>query len=107
VEGCKTGAKWSALYTEIPRAEATGNLDLRTQCMVARIEHGADGKVTGVLYRRSAGHQQRQKARRPANQDFPAGLGGPPRDGYIDVRASRRNDAAASIQIPTLRMGSL
>ena len=63
MQGCKTGAKWSALYTEIPRAEATGNLDLRTQCMVTRIEHGADGRVTGVLYRDSTGHEQRQKAR--------------------------------------------
>ena len=49
VQGCKTGAKWSTLYTEIPRAEATGNLDLRTQCMATRIEHGADGRVTGVV----------------------------------------------------------
>jgi choline dehydrogenase-like flavoprotein len=63
VQGCKTGAKWSALYTEIPRAEATGNLDLRTQCMATRIEHGPDGRVTSVLYRDSAGHEQRQRAR--------------------------------------------
>ena len=63
VQGCKTGAKWSSLYTEIPRAEATGNLDLRTQCMATRIEHGADGHVTAVLYRDAAGKEQRQKAR--------------------------------------------
>ena len=63
VQGCKTGAKWSALYTEIPRAEATGNLDLRTQCMATRIEHGTNGRVTAVLYRDSAGKEQRQKAR--------------------------------------------
>ena len=31
VQGCKMGAKWSTLYTEIPRAEATGNLDLRIE----------------------------------------------------------------------------
>ena len=63
VQGCKTGAKWSALYTEIPRAEATGNLDLRIQCMATRIEHGVDGRVNAVLYRDSAGQEQRQKAR--------------------------------------------
>jgi len=63
VQGCKTGAKWSTLYTEIPRAEATGNLDLRTQCMATRIEHNGAGKVTGVVYRDSAGREQRQKAR--------------------------------------------
>jgi choline dehydrogenase-like flavoprotein len=63
VQGCKTGAKWSALYTEIPRAEATGNLDLRIQCMATRIEHGPAGRVNAVLYRDSAGKEQRQKAR--------------------------------------------
>ena len=62
-QGCKTGAKWSTLYTEIPRAEATGNLDLRIQCMATRIEHGADGRVTGVVYKDAKGQEQRQKAR--------------------------------------------
>jgi len=27
-QGCKSGAKWSTLYTELPAADATGNLDL-------------------------------------------------------------------------------
>ncbi len=63
VQGCKTGAKWSTLYTEIPRAEATGNLDLRVQCMATRIEHGPDGRVTAVVYRDSKGAEQRQRAR--------------------------------------------
>jgi choline dehydrogenase-like flavoprotein len=63
VQGCKTGAKWSTLYTEIPRAEATGNLDLRIESMATRIEHGPDGRVTGVVYRDSQGKEQRQKAR--------------------------------------------
>jgi choline dehydrogenase-like flavoprotein len=63
VQGCKTGAKWSTLYTEIPRAEATGNLDLRSQCRAARIEHGENGLVTGVVYRDPQGKEQRQKAR--------------------------------------------
>ena len=63
IQGCKTGAKWSTLYTEIPQAEATGNLDLRTQCMATRIEHGPDGRVTAVIYRDSEGKEQRQKAR--------------------------------------------
>jgi choline dehydrogenase-like flavoprotein len=62
-QGCKTGAKWSTLYTEIPRAEATGNLDLRTQCMATRIEHGANGLANAVVYRDAQGQEQRQKAR--------------------------------------------
>ena len=28
-QGCKSGAKWSTLYTEIPKGEATGNLEVR------------------------------------------------------------------------------
>lgn len=63
VQGCKSGAKWSTLYTEIPRAEATGNLDLRIECTATRIEHGADGHVNAVVYRDNQGHEQRQRAR--------------------------------------------
>jgi choline dehydrogenase-like flavoprotein len=63
VQGCKMGAKWSTLYTEIPRAEATGNLDLRIECTATRIEHGANGRVNSVVYRDAEGREQRQKAR--------------------------------------------
>ncbi len=62
-QGCKSGAKWSTLYTEIPAAEATGKLDLRPESHVVRIEHDAAGKVTGVVYRDKDGKEQRQKAR--------------------------------------------
>jgi choline dehydrogenase-like flavoprotein len=63
VQGCKMGAKWSTLYTEIPRAEATGNLDLRVEATATRIEHGANGHVNAVVYRDSAGRELRQRAR--------------------------------------------
>jgi choline dehydrogenase-like flavoprotein len=63
VQGCKTAAKWSTLYTEIPQAEASGKLDLRTECLVTRIEHDDAGRATGVLYRDAAGVEQRQRAR--------------------------------------------
>jgi choline dehydrogenase-like flavoprotein len=63
VQGCKTGAKWSTLYTEIPRAEATGNLDLRIESRAVRIEHAQDGRVNAVVYRDPQGREQRQKAR--------------------------------------------
>jgi len=62
-QGCKSGAKWSTLYTEIPKAEATGHLDLRTQVHVLRVEHNAAGKATAVVYVDAAGAQHRQKAR--------------------------------------------
>jgi choline dehydrogenase-like flavoprotein len=63
VQGCKMGAKWSTLYTEIPRAEATGQLDLRVECTATRIEHGPDGLVNAVVYKDSEGKEHRQKAR--------------------------------------------
>jgi len=62
-QGCKSGAKWSTLYTEIPKAEATGRLDLRTQAQALQIQHDARGRVTGVLYADRAGTHNLQKAR--------------------------------------------
>ncbi|MEY9426089.1 choline dehydrogenase-like flavoprotein [Bradyrhizobium ottawaense] len=62
-QGCKSGAKWSTLYTEIPKGEATGNLEVRPSSMAIKIEHDAGGKVTGVVYADENGAMQRQKAR--------------------------------------------
>ncbi|MCK8782932.1 GMC family oxidoreductase [Roseomonas sp. NAR14] len=62
-QGCKSGAKWSTLYTEIPKGEETGRLEVRPNAMVARIEHDDAGKVTGVLYVDEGGRMQRQRAR--------------------------------------------
>lgn len=62
-QGCKADAKWSTLTAEIPKAEATGKLDLRPESHVVRIEHNDAGKVTGVVYHDSTGKQQRQKGR--------------------------------------------
>jgi choline dehydrogenase-like flavoprotein len=63
IAGCAIGAKWSALYTEIPRAEDTGHFEIRPESMVLRITHDANGKVTGVVYADKAGNQHEQKAR--------------------------------------------
>ena len=62
-QGCRTGAKWSTLYTEVPKAEATGNYELRPEAHVLKIEHDASGKVSGVLYADADGNQHVQKAR--------------------------------------------
>ena len=62
-QGCKSGAKWSTLYTEIPKGEATGKLEVRPGAMAIKIEHDAKGKVTGVLYADDKGAMHRQKAR--------------------------------------------
>jgi len=62
-QGCKSGAKWSTLYTEIPKGEATGNLEVRPNSQVLKIEHNDKGLVTGVVYADKQGQQQHQAAR--------------------------------------------
>jgi choline dehydrogenase-like flavoprotein len=63
VSGCAIGAKWSTLYTEIPKAEQTDHFELRTECMVLGINHDDSGKVTGVVYVDRDGNVHEQKAR--------------------------------------------
>ena len=62
-QGIRSNAKWSTLNSEIPKGEATGNLEVRPQCQVSRIEHDNFGKVTGVVYADKQGKPQRQRAR--------------------------------------------
>ncbi|ETA50768.1 GMC family oxidoreductase [Ponticoccus alexandrii] len=62
-QGCKWGAKWSSAYTDIPRGEATGNLEVRDRCHVLRIEHDDQGRASGVVYVDGEGNQHQQKAR--------------------------------------------
>jgi choline dehydrogenase-like flavoprotein len=61
--GCAVGAKWSTLYTEIPKAERTDHFELRTGAMALKIEHDANGKVRSVVYADANGAVQEQKAR--------------------------------------------
>lgn len=61
--GCAIGAKWSTLYTEIPKAETTDHFELRTRSMALKINHDGSGKVTGVVYMDENGNQHEQKAR--------------------------------------------
>jgi choline dehydrogenase-like flavoprotein len=62
-QGCKSGAKWSTLNSEIPAALETGKLELRPECQALQIQHDANGKVNGVLYASRDGQQHLQKAR--------------------------------------------
>ena len=62
-QGCKMGAKWSTLYSDIPKAEETGNLDLRPESHVIQITHNDAGKVDAVIYVDKDGNQVEQKAR--------------------------------------------
>ncbi len=62
-QGCRFGAKWSTLYTDLPEGIATGHMELRAESHVARIEHDKKGRVNAVVYFDSDGKEQRQKAR--------------------------------------------
>jgi choline dehydrogenase-like flavoprotein len=62
-QGCRIDAKWTSANAELPRAEATGNLELRTGAMALQITTGATGRVDGVIYADAQGRQHRQRAR--------------------------------------------
>ena len=62
-QGCKTGAKWSTLYVEIPKGERTGNLEVRPNSQVLKIIHDRSGKVSGVVYADEKNNHHMQKAR--------------------------------------------
>jgi choline dehydrogenase-like flavoprotein len=62
-QGCKSGAKWSTLYAELPKGEATGRLEVRPESHAVRIEHDAHGKANAVVYVDAKGNRHRQKAR--------------------------------------------
>lgn len=62
-QGDRSGAKWSTLVREIPRAEATGNLDLRPDCQVVQITHDAQGRADAVIYVDANDNLHRQRAR--------------------------------------------
>ena len=63
MSGCAIGAKWSTLYTEIPKAESTGRFEIRPESMVVKINHDDRGRVTGVVYTDKTGALHEQKAR--------------------------------------------
>lgn len=62
-QGDKSRAKWSPLVSEIPKALATGLLELRTRSRAVRITVGADGRADGVVYVDESGALHRQHAR--------------------------------------------
>jgi len=62
-QGAKNRSRWSTLYTEIPRALATGKLDLRPEAHVIRVETDEQGLATGVTYIDGDGLEQFQRAR--------------------------------------------
>jgi choline dehydrogenase-like flavoprotein len=49
-EGCDVGAFFSSPYFLLPAAQATGNLDLRTNAIAREVLVDADGRAKGVAY---------------------------------------------------------
>lgn len=62
-QGDKQGSKWSTLVAELPKAAATGRLDLRPECHAVQITHDASGRADAVLYLDAQGNLHRQRAR--------------------------------------------
>jgi len=62
IQGCKVGAKQSTLVSHVPDALRHG-AEIRDHCMVARVNLGSDGLVTGVTYIDAQKREVEQKAR--------------------------------------------
>jgi choline dehydrogenase-like flavoprotein len=62
-QGDKNRSKWSINVSEIPKALATGNLDLRPGSHAVQITTDASGRADGVLYLDPDGNLQQQRAR--------------------------------------------
>lgn len=61
--GCETGAKASTLAALVPKAVATGNVEIRPRSMATQITAGADGLAKSVVYLDQDGVTQEQPAK--------------------------------------------
>jgi choline dehydrogenase-like flavoprotein len=61
-QGDKSKAKWSPLVSEIPKALATGLLELRTNAQAVQVTLGGNGRADGVVYADAEGSLHRQSA---------------------------------------------
>lgn len=50
VNGCDVGAMFSTVSTTLPPALKTGNLELRTDCVVAEVRRDRENRAKGVTY---------------------------------------------------------
>lgn len=55
--------KWNPSLSSVPRALATGNLDLKTHCRAVRVLTNRDGRASGVEYVDANGDSHVQQAR--------------------------------------------
>ena len=61
--GCAISAKSSMDVTYIPKAERTGNVEIRAECTACEVVVGRDGKARGVVYFDKQGRQCQVRAR--------------------------------------------
>jgi len=61
--GCAIAAKSSIDVTYVPRAQATGLVEIRPECMAREITVGPDGKARSVIYFDGGGREQEISAR--------------------------------------------
>ncbi len=61
--GCRIAAKSSIDVTYVPKAEATGHVQIRSQCMAREITVGSDGKAQAVIYFDADGKEQKISGR--------------------------------------------
>ncbi len=61
--GAPDGDRWDPSLTSIPKALASGNLDLRTHCRVLRVLTDCQGHASGVEYVNASGERHVQEAR--------------------------------------------
>jgi len=61
--GCYLDAKSSTLVASVPKALATGNLEIKALCRAVALNHDSQGRVVSVDYVGPDGVRQRQEAR--------------------------------------------
>jgi len=61
--GCEMNAKSSTLAAVIPAAEKTGRCEIRSGCVVSRIETGKDGRANSVTYFDANGREMHQRTK--------------------------------------------
>ncbi len=61
--GCPVGAKSSTLESLLPKALATGRLEIRPLCLAREITLDRDGRASGVTYFNAEGEEEHQPAR--------------------------------------------
>lgn len=61
--GCKISSKSSIDVTYIPKAERTGKVHIRAECMAREIAVGSEGRARSVIYFDGRGHERKVSAR--------------------------------------------